>query len=81
MEARVGGVEALLVGPEQSPAGGLSHVVQGREAPLSTAFLLDLDQILEALVVDPRPPLAVHLELEGGGGGQAKAEEGACQWV
>lgn len=52
------------MGPEQSPAGGLSHVIQSREALLSLALLVNPDQLLETLVVDPRPPLAVHFELE-----------------
>lgn len=64
LEASVGGVETLLVGSEQSPAGSLGCVVQGWKAPLSSALLVKLDQLLETLVVDPCPPLAVRLELK-----------------
>lgn len=64
LEARVGRVEALLVGSEQSPAGSLGCVIQGWEALPSSTLLVSLDQLLETLVVDPCPPLAVHLELK-----------------
>lgn len=66
LEARVGRVEALLVGSEQSPAGSLGCVIQGWEALPSSTLLVSLDQLLETLVVDPCPPLAVHLELKEG---------------
>ena len=66
LEARVGRVEALLAGSEQSPAGSLGYVIQGWEALQSPTLLVSLDQLLETLVVDPCPPLAVHLELREG---------------
>lgn len=65
LEAGVTRVEALLAGSEQSPAGRLSHVVQGREAPLSLRLLVSLCELLEPVVVDPGPPVALHLELKG----------------
>lgn len=65
LEAGIIGVEALLAGSEQSPAGRLCHVVQGREALLSSRLLVSLCEPLESLVVDPGPPLALHLKLRG----------------
>lgn len=64
LEARVGRVEALLLSSEQGPAGSLGHVVQGGEAPLPSCLLVKADELLETLVVDPCPPLAVHFELK-----------------
>lgn len=65
LEAGVIRVEALLAGSKQSPAGRLGHVVQGREALLSLRLLVSPGELLESLVVDPGPPLALHLELRG----------------
>lgn len=63
LEARVGRVEALLMGSKESPAGGLGYVVQGREALLPPTLFISLGQLLETLVIDPGPPLTLHLEL------------------
>lgn len=74
LEPGIIGVESLLVGSKQSPARRLGHVVQGREALLSLCLLVSLRQLLEPLVVDPGPPLALHLELrEATGEGAAVA--------
>lgn len=64
LEAHVGRVETLLLSSKQGPAGSLGHVVQGWEAPLSSCLLVNADERLETLVVDPCPPLAVHFELK-----------------
>lgn len=64
LETRFDGVKPLLAGSEQSPAGSFGYVVQSWEAPLTPALLVNPNQLLETLVIDPRPPLAIHLELK-----------------
>lgn len=65
LEASVRGVEASLAAAELGPAGRLGHVVRGGEGSGAATLLVGLDQLLEAVVVDPRPPLPVNFELRG----------------
>lgn len=77
-------VKTLFMSSKQSPAGSLGHVVQGREALLSSCRVVSLDELLETLVVDPRPPLAFNLELKGKTGveGVRSSDPGfVCRWL
>lgn len=60
---RVLGIKASFLGTEQRPGRGSGHVVLCSEGLGPTAVLILLDELLEAAVVDPRPPLPLDLEL------------------
>lgn len=62
-ESCVWGVEASLPSSEHGPAGRLGHVVQSPEGLGTAALVVLLDELMEALVVDPRPPIPIHLKL------------------
>lgn len=61
--SHVQGIEATLVGPEERPVWSPGCVVCGCEGLCAPAVHVCPHQLLEALVVDPRAPVSIDLEL------------------
>lgn len=62
--SRVLGIKASFPGPKQCPLWGSGHVIHRAERlGASTLFVLQ-NELLEAAVIDPCPPLSTDLKLQ-----------------
>lgn len=62
--SRVLGIKASFPGTKQCPPWGSGHVIARAERlGASTLFVLQ-NELLEAAVIDPRPPLSINLKLQ-----------------
>lgn len=62
--SRVLGIKASFPGTEQCPLWSSGHVIPRTERLCASALFILQDELLEAAVIDPRPPLSTDLKLQ-----------------
>ena len=57
------GIKASFVGTKQSPVRSFGHIILCAESFWSATIFIFLNELLEAAVIDPRPPFSANLKL------------------